>query len=181
MNGITIVSGSPGSGKTTLARSLAESAAQGLHLQSDDFYRYPGRPIDPTRVESRAQNETIMRALARAASAFVEGGYEVYVDGVIGPWMLPVFAAELDASVSLEYVALRSDLELALVRVRERQGAGASAAVAHMHAAFSDLGACERTALDTTGKSAGSVLGEFNARRGRGEFRLEASMWAPEE
>lgn len=176
MAGITIVAGAPGTGKTTLARSLAEAKQSGLHLLSDDFYRYPGHVIAPTAPESREQNETIMRALARASSAFFEGGYDVYVDGVIGPWMLPIFAGELAPSVPLDYVVLRSDLELALRRVRERQGSGASAAVEKMHREFADLKGLRGVAIETSGRSPAEILAEFERRCAKGEFRLDPAM-----
>jgi len=169
---ITIVSGCPGCGKTTLATGLAKSSKRGLHLLSDDFYQYPGHPIPPTEPASKHQNETILRAVARAASAFCDGGYDVYVDGVIGPWMLPVMRPELADSVELEYVVLRCDLSLALARVRSRQGAGASAVVEQMHGSFANLGDLEDCCLETSGGSPFEVQAEFESRRARGEFRL---------
>jgi cytidylate kinase len=174
MSSITIVSGCPGSGKTTLARTLAERSDEGLHLVSDDFYRYPGRPIAPTEPESKHQNETILRAVARAANAFRDGGYDVYVDGVIGPWMLPVICAELPDSESLAYVVLRADLGLALSRVREREGAGASAAVEQMHRALSELGDLAGCELETSGRSPAEVQREFDRRAACGELLLRS-------
>ena len=172
MSRITIVSGCPGCGKTTLARALAESSKRGLHLSSDDFYAYPGHLIPPTEPASKHQNETILRAVARAASAFAEGGYDVAVDGVIGPWMLPVVRPEFGDPDELLYLVLRCDLERAQRRVHEREGAGASAVVEQMHAAFANLGALEDCSLDTTGRSPEQVRDEFEARAARGEFRL---------
>jgi len=67
MPAIIIVSGCPGSGKTTLARSLARSHPRGLHLRSDVFYGFPVALVDPTRPESHEQNAVIIRAVARSA------------------------------------------------------------------------------------------------------------------
>lgn len=36
---VVIVSGPPGSGKTTVAAALAGSSARGVHLESDFFFR----------------------------------------------------------------------------------------------------------------------------------------------
>lgn len=170
MASITIVSGCPGSGKTTLARQLASLAERGLHLLSDTFYRFPARPIDPASPAAHQQNTSVMRALGRAAGSFAEDEYTVFLDGVIGPWFLPVLAREVPPSVPLEYVVLQVQLERALARVRERQGPGASATVAHMHRAFSELGEFARCALDTASSSAEDVLFEFLARSKRGDF-----------
>jgi cytidylate kinase len=146
---ISIVSGCPGSGKTTLSRSLALSVANGLHLVSDHFYDFPAVPIDPTRPESEHQNTVIMRALARSARTFSEGGYHVILDGVIGPWFPPLVREELKELESVSYVVLRASESVALRRVRTREGPGASATVRHMVSAFEKLGEFRSHAVDT--------------------------------
>jgi cytidylate kinase len=170
MASITIVSGCPGSGKTTLARQLVSLEHRGLHLLSDTFYRFPARPIDPATPAAHQQNTSIIRALGRAAGSFAEDDYTVILDGVIGPWFLPVLVRELPLSVRLEYVILQVQLEHALERVRLRQGQGASTTVATMHRAFSELGLFTRCALDTSHSSATEVLDTFLARRTQGAF-----------
>lgn len=169
---VTIVSGCPGAGKTTLSRELALLADQGLHVVSDTFYKFPVRPLDPTTPESQRQNTSIMRALGRAADAFAEDGYSVVIDGVIGPWLLPVLVRELSPHVLLEYVVLQVALEQALARVRQREGQGRSAGVVHMHRAFSDLGQLEHCTLDTSAASPEEVISAFLAGRRRGEFKV---------
>ena len=146
---IAIVSGCPGSGKTTLSRSLALSVPNGLHLVSDHFYQFPAVPIDPTRPESQHQNTVIMRALARSARTFSEGGYYVILDGVIGPWFLPLLREELKGLESVSYVVLRASESVALRRVRAREGPGVSATVRHMVSAFENLGDFQSHAVDT--------------------------------
>ena len=155
---ITIVTGCPGSGKTTLAEGLARSAGQGLHVPADLYYEFPAAPIDPTLPESHHQNTVIMRALARSARAFAEGGYDVMLDGIFGPWFLPVLEEELRAGPSVSYVVLRVDEGEALRRVREREGAGASRQVRQLVAAFDELGALRGHALDTGALSPEEVL-----------------------
>ena len=172
MASLTIVSGSPGTGKTTLCRTLAAEARPGLHLASDVFYGFPAQPIDPTRPESNAQNTTIMRALGRAAGAFVEGGYEVFLDGIVGPWFLDTLVAELPAGCHVAYVVLRAPLERTRARVREREGPGASARMRHMHEAFASLGALEEHALDASADDPAAVLARYHERRVRGAFAL---------
>jgi predicted kinase len=176
---ITIVSGSPGCGRTTLARALAAREERGLHLRSDVFYEFPAHPIDPATPAAQAQNASMMKALGRAAGAFAEDGYAVFLDGIFGPWFLPALVRELPAGVPLDYVVLQVRLDLALARVRERQGAGVSPAVAHMHRAFAALGELSRCVLDTSDLAPEAVLAEVLARRARGAFRLARETLSP--
>jgi chloramphenicol 3-O-phosphotransferase len=175
---ITIVSGCPGAGKATLARELALLAEDGLHLVSDTFYDFPARPIDPATPAAHRQNASMMRALGRAAGSFAEDGYAVFLDGVIGPWFLPVLVREIAPGVLLEYVVLQVGLEQTLNRVRQREGPGLSAGVVHMHRAFSELGPLAHCALDTSSSSPAEVVAAFLARRRRNEFSVSREKLA---
>jgi chloramphenicol 3-O-phosphotransferase len=168
---IVIVSGCPGAGKSTLARALSRAAVRGLHLDSDWFYGFPAAPIDPATPEAHDQNTIVMRALARSAGAFAEGGYAVFLDGVIGPWFLPLLRDELRGA-RLAYLVLRASEEDALRRVRARDGGGASARVRHMHAAFAKLGPYHAHAIETSGRRRRDVLAEARDGLRAGRFDL---------
>ena len=88
---IVIISGACGTGKSSVSRLLAETSAyeHAVHIHMDDFYQYIRKGyIAPWLDGSGEQKETMIESAAACAQRFSEGGYEVYVDGVIGPWYL---------------------------------------------------------------------------------------------
>ncbi len=172
MASITIITGSPGCGKTTLARTLAARAARGVHLASDVFYAFPSRPIDPTTPESHAQNTTIVRALARSAWAFAEGGYAVFLDGIVGPWFLPTLRAEIPRACRVDYVILRAALPDTLRRVRQRDGPGGSQRVRHVHRAFEASPEYAAHRVDTTALGPEALADRIEAQLREGRFAL---------
>lgn len=138
---IVIITGSPGAGKTTVAARLAKAAPRGLHLPADVFFAFPAHPVSPYRADGHEQNTDIMIALARAAAAFSQRGYEVFLDGIFGPWFLPVITEVIySENIALEYVVLRAPLDITLRRVQAREGHGKDHIVRQMHAQSSDLG-----------------------------------------
>jgi cytidylate kinase len=181
MASITIISGGLGTGKTTLSRALAYATPAGLHLITDTFYHFPAYPLDPTTSESHAQNTTIMTAIGRAAGAFVEGGYDVFLDGVVGPWFLPTLlrACDAGAGAGVEYVILQATLEEALARVLRRDGPATRARVYAMHEAFAAVEGYAKHCIDTTARSAEAVRAEFLQRRRNGEFLLDPRIVLP--
>jgi cytidylate kinase len=138
---IVIITGSPGAGKTTVAARLAKAAPRGLHLPADVFFAFPAHPVSPYRADGHEQNTDIMIALARTAATFSKRGYEVFLDGIFGPWFLPVITEVIySENIALEYVVLRAPLDITLRRVQAREGHGKDHIVRQMHAQSSDLG-----------------------------------------
>jgi hypothetical protein len=160
--------------RKAVAALLARAAPRGLHLPSDVFYTFPAHPIPPYRTEAREQNADLMVALARTAAAFASRGYEVFLEGIFGPWFLPVIARELlPAAHPTEYVVLRASLATCLDHVRAREGGEKDHVVRQMHAAFAELGPYAAHAVDTTDRSPALVAEAITRDRTDGTFALD--------
>ena len=174
MSRVMIIAGPPGSGKTTLASALARRSVRGVHLETDLFYRFLAHPLDPSTPTARAQNTVVVNAFLQAASAFSAGGYDVFVDGVIGPWWLDTVASVLP---DYGYVLLHVELQIALDRTRLRsdQASASPEVVRTMHRQFDVLDTLAAWRIDTTDRSPAAVVAEFDRRHAEGAFRQVAS------
>ena len=180
MNKISLISGCPCSGKTTLANTLASSEEKGAHLPLDSFFEFLVHPISPTLPESHQQNSSILKSGARAAKALFEDGYDVFVDGVILPWALHVSLEEFKSEVPVEYIVIRASLEDELKRAANRKEdirlhaeVPFAEIVKVMHPSFADLGELEKHVLDTEGFTSEQVVAKCEERCNKGKFDLD--------
>jgi chloramphenicol 3-O-phosphotransferase len=168
MASLNIITGTPGAGKTSLAKRLAADAERGVHITGDLFFSFIPRLIEPTDPESHAQNTSVVLAMTRAATAFVAGGYDVYLDAVVGPWFLPVVAGELrELEVPIVYVILRLPFEEALRRAKERDQSFDDRIVQKLHPQFEAVGPYERHVIDISELPPDEVLERFRELRYR--------------
>jgi predicted kinase len=165
---LTIITGPPGAGKTTLAARLAAAETRGAHVVGDTFYTFLANPIHPARPDAHEQNIAVIVATVRASGALADAGYEVFLDGIFGPWFLPLVTKELETSrAEVRYVVLRVGLDEALRRTALRATPLEETVIRQMHAAFAQLGDFERHALDVSNKTIDDLAAEFARVRNR--------------
>ena len=157
---IIIISGAPGSGKSTITRLLAEhlSNKRTVLIRIDDFYSYICKGyIEPWLPESNDQNIAVAEAMVAVAKSFVTSGYDVFIDGVIGPWLISPWIKISSDGSDVHYVVLRPSLEVTTSRGVSRKGIDDlinPMVIKEMWNAFSDLGSYESHILDTTFQTA---------------------------
>lgn len=180
MNGkIILISGPCGSGKTTVCGLLAQrsEAIGAVHMHTDDFYGYIKKGyIEPWKDGSGDQNETVIRAAAACARVYAEGGYEVYVDGVVGPWFIDIWKETAALDVDVRYVILRPGCEETVRRGLEREARAefplAEQVFRDMWQMFSKLNDYEKYAVDTEGQTPAETAAALKEQIDSGSFLL---------
>jgi len=170
---VVILSGPSGAGKSAVAASLCERYDRTVHLETDDFFRSIRMGfVSPMRRESHRQNLMVSRAVARAATAYVDDLFAVFIDGVIGPHLLPAYVDELRAAqVPVHFALLLPTLDETLRRVRGRAADRMMPEAEHraLYAQFAGYGNFAGITIDNTAMTADQAGDRVMEACGAGE------------
>lgn len=153
---IVVITGAPGTGKTTTASIIAKGSdmEKSVHMHTDDFYHYLSKgAIPPHLPESNEQNQVVIEAFLEAAKRYVRGGYDVIVDGIIGPWFLKPWLDTVQEGYEVHYIILRANKEETMKRAVNRAKLDRETnieLVESMWEQFQNLGIYESNVIDTT-------------------------------
>lgn len=156
---IIIITGSPGTGKTTTSAIVARESSmeKSVHMHTDDFYHYLSKgAIPPQLPESNEQNLIVIEAFIESAKRYARGGYDVIVDGIIGPWFLEPWLNIVHDGYEVHYIILRAGKEETMQRAITRSKLDRETnieLVDVMWEQFNSLGVYEKNVIDTTNYS----------------------------
>ena len=123
-------------------------------MHTDDFYHYLSKgAIPPHLPESNKQNLIVIEAFLEAAKRYAHGGYDVIVDGIIGPWFLEPWLNIAREGYEVHYIVLRANKEETMKRAIERLKLDRKTnieLVETMWDQFDNLEAYEKNSIDTT-------------------------------
>ena len=161
---IVIVTGAPATGKSTVCALMAKhsSLPRSIHLHTDDLYRSLSKgAIPPYLPEADKQNRTVIEAFLEAAKRFARDGYDVLVDGVVGPWFLEPWIEAAEQHYEIHYLVLRASKGTTLQRALGRDKLDEETnrrLVETMWKQFSNLGCFERYVISTDDRTTAETV-----------------------
>lgn len=162
---VLILTGSPGSGKTSVAGVLAQRFSRSVHIEADVFWHFiKGGYTEPWKGEAQQQNEVVMDAVAKAAATYANAGYFTVIDAIVGPsWFLvPLTEALQSEGLTVAYAVLQVPLEVAVARATSRPSTPLKKvpAIEHLWREFSELGPLSTHAVAVGDRSPEEVAAE---------------------
>jgi adenylate kinase family enzyme len=151
---VLIITGPPGSGKTTVADAVAAQHSRAVHVESDCFFRFIiSGFVEPWKPEARSQNAAVMGVVVEAAAAYADAGYFTIIDGIITSkhFLQTIYDRLQLHGLAVAYVVLGASLETCLDRAigRTRHPLGDREAVKSLWHQFKQQNVPEGHAIKT--------------------------------
>lgn len=121
---IFILTGTPGSGKTSVSKALLKQYKFGIHIPVDDLREWVvsgiAHPVPVWTEETGRQFQVAREAAAQVAKRYAEAAFSVAIDDVISPPEVEEIFDYALPSEQLYKVLLRPSLEITLHRNKSR-------------------------------------------------------------
>lgn len=120
---IVLISGCPASRKTIIAKLLAENSdlEKSVNIQADEFYHFLAKGfVPPYLPKSNDQNLITIEAYLAAAERFASSGYDVILEGIVGPWFINPFFKSKNKGYEIHHIILKPNLNATIKRALNR-------------------------------------------------------------